>query len=87
VPSYDVYQGCGSTKTCFGIPSHCVPNRNCDMLSAVTYENPNFTFELLSTGKLYILMDRVGIKDFWDIILENFPISIFVHRISRLTSP
>ncbi|XP_070495050.1 putative ferric-chelate reductase 1 homolog [Chironomus tepperi] len=50
VPSYDVYQGCGITKTCFGIPSFCVPNRNCAMLAAVTYDNPDFTFELLSTA-------------------------------------
>ncbi|CAG9798172.1 unnamed protein product [Chironomus riparius] len=50
VPSYDVYQGCGVTKACFGIPSFCVPNRSCEMLSAVTYDNPNFTFELLSTA-------------------------------------
>jgi hypothetical protein len=51
VPSYDVYHGCGITKACFGIPAFCVPNRNCDMVSAVTYDNPGFTFELLSTGK------------------------------------
>ena len=58
-PSYDVYQGCGITKACFGIPSHCVPNRSCAMLGAVTYDNPDFTFELLSTGTF--LKDGVGV--------------------------
>lgn len=50
-----IYEGCDVTKSCFGIPRLCHLNRNCNMFGAVTYNEYNFTFELLSiptTGKI-----------------------------------
>lgn len=46
-----IYDGCGTTKLCFGIPSNCVSTRNCDLLSTVFNNGGNFEFELLSASK------------------------------------
>ena len=73
VPDDGIYTGCGVTKTCFGIPAYCVPHRSCAMVSAVTYNNPDFTFELLSTGKSCLLsLSRVGKRDFMLIVDKLF---------------
>ena len=45
------YDGCGDTKVCFGVPDNCYSDRSCEMFGAVTYDNHNFTFELLAQGK------------------------------------
>lgn len=47
-----IYNGCGDTKVCFGVPDNCYSDRSCEMLGAVTYNSHNFTFELLAIGKL-----------------------------------
>ncbi|XP_070494933.1 putative ferric-chelate reductase 1 homolog [Chironomus tepperi] len=43
-----IYDGCGDTKVCFGVPDNCYSDRSCDIIGAVTYQNPDFIFELLS---------------------------------------
>lgn len=45
-----IYDGCGTTKVCFGYPSNCYRRRDCELIGAVTYETQNFLFELLSMG-------------------------------------
>ena len=46
-----IYEGCGETKVCFGVPQNCVNTRNCDLFGGVTHSNNNFDFELLSFRK------------------------------------
>jgi hypothetical protein len=50
--SKSIYDGCGSSKVCFGIPNGCVNERSCGLFGAVIYENGNFDFELLSMRKM-----------------------------------
>lgn len=46
-----IYEGCGDTKVCYGIPENCVEQRNCDIFGGVTDNFGNFEFELLGLGK------------------------------------
>lgn len=52
LPEDPIYDGCGTTKLCFGIPNDCYINRNCNLLATVYDNNGNFEFELLGMGKL-----------------------------------
>lgn len=53
------YEGCGSTKTCFGYPNNCITSQNCEMFAGVFVENERFVFELFATRKfLYVSMDK-----------------------------
>lgn len=45
-PDDPIYNGCGTTKLCFGIPNLCPSTRNCRMLATVFYNNGDFEFEL-----------------------------------------
>lgn len=45
------YQGCGSTKTCFGIPDGCVGDQSCTAVSAVNVRGDIYEFELQSISK------------------------------------
>jgi hypothetical protein len=51
---FDIYDGCEDRKTCFGIGTNCIQKRNCLALAAVTNENDQFVFELLSLGLQFI---------------------------------
>jgi hypothetical protein len=46
-----IYEGCGESKVCYGVPANCVTSRTCDLFGAVTHDNGNFDFELLSMRK------------------------------------
>jgi hypothetical protein len=46
-----IYDGCGDTKVCFGVPDNCVEQRNCLLFGGVTDNFGNFEFELLGTSK------------------------------------
>lgn len=47
------YDGCGETKTCFGIGSeNCFENRVCDSVGAVIHNDGRYFFEMRSPGKL-----------------------------------
>lgn len=46
-----LYEGCNESKVCHGLPFGCIDARNCDLFGAVTHDNGNFEFELLSIGK------------------------------------
>jgi hypothetical protein len=46
-----IYDGCDDFKICFGSPLGCLESRDCNLFGAVTYDNEEFEFELLSTGK------------------------------------
>lgn len=50
---FDIYEGCGVSKTCFGIgPGDCVQNRACVTFGAVIYRDDKFIFEIRSTSEL-----------------------------------
>ncbi|XP_055385328.1 putative ferric-chelate reductase 1 homolog isoform X2 [Condylostylus longicornis] len=43
------YQGCGDTKTCFGVPDGCLKEQNCRALSSINVRGEIYEFELKST--------------------------------------
>ncbi|XP_070501842.1 putative ferric-chelate reductase 1 homolog [Chironomus tepperi] len=43
-----IYNGCGNTKTCFGVPSNCVQTRSCASFTAVKVEGDKYVFEMRS---------------------------------------
>lgn len=50
------YDGCGETKTCFGIGAeNCFENRVCDTVGAVIQNEGRYFFEMRSPGKLFSL--------------------------------
>lgn len=48
-PNTPIYEGCGSTKTCFGFPFNCEQERSCQAIATATINDDNrFIFELQS---------------------------------------
>jgi hypothetical protein len=56
-----IYEGCNDFKICFGKPLGCLETRDCDLFGAVTYENNEFEFELLSSGKKILFLKIIKI--------------------------
>lgn len=50
-----IYDDCGRSKTCFGLPENCLNTKSCSQFGAVIVKNETFTFELQSSSKLIIL--------------------------------
>lgn len=47
-----IYDGCGETKLCFGMPDECVEAQNCNLLTTTVQINEHFfEFEMLSMSK------------------------------------
>ncbi|XP_055626075.1 putative ferric-chelate reductase 1 homolog isoform X2 [Toxorhynchites rutilus septentrionalis] len=46
-----IYEGCGSTKGCFGFPEGCVETRNCRAVAAVIVQGERYIFEMKSGYK------------------------------------
>lgn len=52
IEGINVYEGCGVSKTCFGIgPGDCVRNSQCNTFGAVIYRDEKFIFEMRSSSK------------------------------------
>lgn len=73
-----MYEGCGTTKTCFGFPSNCVASQSCDALTAVTVEGEKYYFEMKSGAAniAYIATalstdDRMGEDAVMECVPEN----------------
>lgn len=73
-----MYEGCGTTKTCFGFPSGCVDNGNCNAMTAVTVEGEKYSFEMKSGAAniAYIatalsMDDRMGEDAVMECVPEN----------------
>ncbi|KAJ2944971.1 hypothetical protein O0L34_g1868 [Tuta absoluta] len=49
-PKDIIYEGCGDTKLCFGVPTNCVPSGNCKAIVAVFVAGDEYTFEMQGTG-------------------------------------
>ncbi|KAJ6636406.1 putative ferric-chelate reductase 1 like [Pseudolycoriella hygida] len=45
-----IYEGCGETKTCFGVPDSCVDRQNCQGMVTVQVLGEKFHFELKSNA-------------------------------------
>ncbi|XP_062543328.1 putative ferric-chelate reductase 1 homolog isoform X2 [Armigeres subalbatus] len=43
-----IYEGCGSTKGCFGFPEGCVSSRNCQAVVATIVQGERYIFEMKS---------------------------------------
>lgn len=48
------YEGCGTTKKCFGHPANCVSTQNCEIFVGVFVRNEVFVFELFGTRKFRV---------------------------------
>jgi hypothetical protein len=56
IEGIDVYEGCGVSKTCFGIgPGDCIQSRRCVTFGAVIYRDEKFIFEIRSTSETLTL--------------------------------
>jgi hypothetical protein len=49
-----IYEDCGSTKSCFGLPSGCVESKDCISFGAVIVKDGNYEFEMLSSSKNFV---------------------------------
>jgi hypothetical protein len=57
MPSEDVYDECGKTKTCFGLPNGCVVTKSCVSFGAVIVKSGTYRFEMQSScGAGFIAM-------------------------------
>lgn len=46
-----IYEGCGKTKSCFGVPENCVKSKSCLYLGTFYLENGKHNFEVKSPSK------------------------------------
>lgn len=44
----DIYDGCDTTKNCFGVPSTCVQSKSCDFVSSFRAIDGKMIFEMKS---------------------------------------
>lgn len=51
---FELYEGCGETKTCFGIGnSDCIASKQCVTFGAVIHDDGKFIFEMRSSSKIF----------------------------------
>ena len=56
-----IYEGCGSTKTCFGMPADCVSTRSgCSAVVAYDFSGGKWRFNIVGKTDGYI---SVGLSD------------------------
>lgn len=55
-----LYDGCGSTRACFGSPAGCVETRNCDAAVAVAVRGTRYEFEMKARKAVYV---AVGLSE------------------------
>ncbi|XP_047000556.1 putative ferric-chelate reductase 1 homolog [Schistocerca americana] len=58
-PSNPIYEGCGSTKACFG-PGECLATKSCSMMVSVLDRVEDYEFEMMADSALYV---AVGLSD------------------------
>ncbi|XP_008208684.1 putative ferric-chelate reductase 1 homolog isoform X1 [Nasonia vitripennis] len=59
-PTNAFYEGCGSTKNCFGLADGCVDQKNCRAAVSVLVEGERYIFEMQATDAQYV---AVGLSD------------------------
>lgn len=55
--SEDIYEGCGKSKWCIGLPYGCVVTKNCVSFGAVIDEDRKYFFEIQTSGN-YMRSER-----------------------------
>lgn len=85
-----IYEGCGTTKNCFGTPNNCVTGQNCQGMVTVEVIGGKFHFELKSNANnvRYVAVgisedDRMGN----DAGMECIPINGEVRAFSSYVTP
>lgn len=48
------YDGCGSTKTCFGVPDGCVEKQNCNAVTSVSVQGNKYIFSMSARNASYV---------------------------------
>jgi hypothetical protein len=57
-----IYDDCGTTKSCFGLPFGCVDSKNCASFGAVIVKDGSYEFEMLSSSKCFMIFQIYQIK-------------------------
>ncbi|XP_073846110.1 putative ferric-chelate reductase 1 homolog isoform X2 [Musca autumnalis] len=88
-PDDPFYDGCGSSKNCFGNKDGCVDSKSCDFVAAIKVRGNIYEFELKSQAKdaAYVALglsedDKMGD----DLVIECVPQNGKVSMYSSLTS-
>lgn len=51
-----IYEECGKTKICFGLPTNCVERKSCEAIATAVVLNNCYKFELQSSaGRFYYI--------------------------------
>ncbi|KAG7202882.1 hypothetical protein KM043_010030 [Ampulex compressa] len=59
-PDDPVYNGCGTTKNCFGTPAGCIEAKNCVAMVSVHVRGDKYLFEMQARGGKYV---AVGLSE------------------------
>lgn len=58
-----IYNGCGDSKTCFGIPNNCIETRSCVSFTAVKVEGDKYVFEMRSPPRAAYIATGLSTDD------------------------
>lgn len=79
-----IYDGCGSTKGCFGFPDGCVSSQSCRAVAAATVEGEKYFFEMKSSfqNPAYIAVglstdDKMGKDSVMECVPEGGAINVY----------
>lgn len=48
------YDGCSSTKTCFGVPDGCIEKQNCNAVASVDVQGNKYIFSMQAKNASYV---------------------------------
>lgn len=74
------YDGCGTTKICFGAPSGCERERNCKAVVAVIVRGERYIFEMQGKDARYIAVG-LSTDSKMVIFLLYLRIFVFIHKL------
>lgn len=67
-----IYDKCGVSKSCIGLPNDCVRRRNCKKFVAVIVSNGTYTFEMQSSPSSNLSSRQFNVSVALLIYLRNF---------------
>ena len=73
-----IFDGCDSTKACFGLPSGCVAERRCELILAYylsTRHKEDYEFEMKGRAEVRTVEPKIFLRD--DLMLNIF---VGLHR-------
>lgn len=68
-PFQSIYDDCGVSKSCIGLPNDCVLRRNCEKIVAVIVNGETYTFEMQTSASSKISLKK---KESSLILKSNF---------------